>query len=108
MESMDGAAGVFTATMQAGLLLKRSLFRLVHRWSSVTGTSVDDIAGEAIRQPFTLWVLMLAIHLATHSSQLPQRYAELLTRVLLVLWIVSLTVVAARIASSVVRRYGPA
>jgi small-conductance mechanosensitive channel len=51
-------------------------------------------------------VLMLAIHLAAQASQVPQRYAGLLTKVLLVLWIISLTVVAARIASSVVRRYG--
>jgi small-conductance mechanosensitive channel len=96
----------FTATLLAGLLLKRWLFRFVHKWSAVTGTSVDDIAVEAVRQPFTLWVLMLAIHVAAQSSQLPQRYAGFLARVLLILWIVSLTVVAARIASSAVRRYG--
>jgi small-conductance mechanosensitive channel len=50
--------------------------------------------------------MILAVHLATQASELPQRYAGLLSSVLVVLWITSLTVVAARMASLAVRRYG--
>jgi small-conductance mechanosensitive channel len=97
---------VFLATLLAGWVVKGWLFRLIRKWSGSTSTAVDDIAVEAVRQPFMLWVLMLAIHLATQASEVPQRYAGLVARVLLVLWIISLTVVATRIVSSSVRRYG--
>lgn len=97
---------VFTGTLLAGLLLQRWLFRLVRKWSAASSSSLDDVAVEAIRQPSTIWLLMLSVHLAAQASELPPRYAGLLGKVLLVLWIASLTVVAARIASLVVRRYG--
>lgn len=97
---------VFAATLTIGLLVKFWLFRLLRRWAASTPTPTDDMAVEAARQPVMLWVLMLAIHLAAQVSQMPQRYAGLVGKVLLALWIVSLTVVAARFLSAAVRRYG--
>jgi len=97
---------VFFVTLFAGWLAKRWLFRLASRWSTHTTTLADDILTSAIRQPFMLWILMLAIYLASESSTLPERYAVLIGKVLLVLWVVSLTVVTSRIASGLVRHYG--
>jgi small-conductance mechanosensitive channel len=97
---------VFTGTLITGLLLQRWLFTAIRRWSANSSTTLDDLVVGVTRQPSTLWVVMLAVHLATQSSELPQRYAGLLSRLLLVLWITSLTVVAARLASLTVRRYG--
>jgi small-conductance mechanosensitive channel len=97
---------VLTGTLVIGLLLQRWIFRVIRKWAATSSTALDDFAVEVIRQPSTLWLVMLAVHLAAQSSELPRRYAGLLSEVLLVLWIASLTVVAARMASLAVRRYG--
>lgn len=104
--ALAGPVIIFTATMLVGWLAKRSLFRFIQRCPASTDAASVNIAAEAIRQPFMLWVFMLAVHLATQSSGIPQRYADLLAKVLLVLWTVSLTLAAARITSGVVRHYG--
>jgi small-conductance mechanosensitive channel len=60
----------------------------------------------ALRGPSLLWILMLALHVAMQSSDLPVRITGLISKTLLILWILSLTVVAARLAGSLVKLYG--
>jgi small-conductance mechanosensitive channel len=51
-------------------------------------------------------MLMLGLHFATQASALPSRPAAVISRLLLVLWIVSATGVASRLAAVFVRQYG--
>jgi small-conductance mechanosensitive channel len=97
---------VFCIVMITGWFIRLHLFRLLGRWAGASKARFDDILVAALRGPFMLWVMILALHLATQSSQLPVRYASVLAKVLLSLWIISLTVVGLRMAGSMIRLYG--
>ncbi len=101
-------AAVVLVTLAAGWVAKRLLFRTLRRWAARTASRLDDVVIGAIQGPFMLWVLILALHLAAQSSSLPGKATAFVGRTLLVLWIVSLTVVCARLAGSLIRHLGGA
>ncbi len=85
---------VLLATWLAARLLLRMLERRAHRG----GAGASQLLATALRGPSTLWALLLASHAAVQVSQLPVQVRSLTDKALLVLWILSLTVVAARLA----------
>lgn len=99
-------AAVFLLVLAGGLVGRRLLFRALHRWAESTTSRLDDVVVKSLQTPFLLWVMILGLHLAAQSSALPSRIADLVSQALLVLWIVSLTLVAARMASDLIRVYG--
>lgn len=90
----------------AGLIAKRFVFRALDRWAKGTASRIDDVVVHSLRAPFLLWVVILGLHVAAQSSALPGRIVDLVSSTLLVLWIISLTMVSARMASDLVRVYG--
>ncbi len=99
-------AGVFLITVIAGWLARRALFHWLERWSAKSKHSIDDILVEVLRGPFLLACIILGLSLATQSSEIPQRIVGFINQALLVLWIVTLTVAAAQLARTLIRRYG--
>lgn len=98
---------VFAVVLAAGLLLRRVLTARLRKWTRSTATRFDETLLESLRGPALLWVLILAIYVATDVSQLPQTVTFWSERALLVLWIVSLTLAATRLAGRLVRVYLP-
>lgn len=98
--------GVLSVALIVGWIAKRLIFRALRRWAAKTKISADDILIQAFSGPFTIWVLILGLHLAAQSSELPERATGLIGKSLLILWVVSLTVVASRLAVNLVKRYG--
>lgn len=99
-------AVVFVCVMTAGWFARRVLFSALRKWAANSKARFDDLVVRALHGPFLLWVLMLAIHLAIQSSPLSQRTAAITATAMLTLWIVSLTVIAARLAGALVKLYG--
>ncbi|MBI4907834.1 MAG: mechanosensitive ion channel family protein [Acidobacteria bacterium] len=97
---------VLFAVVAIGWFARRFLFRILERWAGRSKARFDDLLVGALRGPFMLWVLILGLHLATQSSELPVRVTALVSKALLILWIVSLTVVAAQLAGSLIKSYG--
>ncbi|MEO5923472.1 MAG: mechanosensitive ion channel family protein [Bryobacteraceae bacterium] len=97
----------FFAMLAAGLVLRRLLFARLRKWAQATTTHVDETLLDALHSPFLLWITILAIDVATDISQLPRNVTFWSQRALLVLWILSLTLVATRLASRLVRIYLP-
>lgn len=97
---------VLLVVILAGWTTRRLLFSLLEKWANSSKARFDDVLVQALRGPFMLWVLILGLHLAVQTSELPPRITALTAKVLLVLWIVSLTVVAAKLAGSLVKLYG--
>jgi len=97
---------VFVLVFASGWIVRKILFRTLSAWAKRTAAGWDDVAVSALRRPFLLWMLMLALHLAVQSSELPPRIMALAARALLVLWIASLTLAAARLAAEIVRVFG--
>jgi small-conductance mechanosensitive channel len=98
--------GVLAVTLIVGWIAKRLVFRALRRAAEKTKTRVDDILIQAFSSPFMIWVLILGLHLATQFSELSDRATGLIGKTLLILWVVSLTIVAARLAGSLVKKYG--
>jgi small-conductance mechanosensitive channel len=97
---------VFLVVLLLGWSLKRLIFRGLESWSARSKGKFDDMVLDALRRPFMLWVLILALYLATQLSDLPPRAAQVSGNILLILWIASLTFGAARLAGSMVKYYG--
>jgi small-conductance mechanosensitive channel len=98
--------GVLVATLTVGLGVKRVIARLLRAWAERTKSAAGLLAIQALLGPFMIWVLILGIHLALRSSELPVRWTDNAAKVLLVLWILSFTMVATRLAGDVIRQYG--
>ena len=97
---------VFAATVALGALAKRIVFKQFDRWSRRTASFLDDSLVNAIRAPFMIWVLILGLYFATATSRLPARAVTVAGKVLLALWVISLTLAASNVAANVVRLYG--
>ncbi len=97
---------VLLVTMLVAMVARRVLFRALDRWASRTSTGIYNTVVEALRAPFLLWALILAVHLAMQASPLPDRATSVAGKLLLSLWVVSLTLAAARLAASIVKHYG--
>ncbi len=98
--------GILLLTLSVAWVAKRLLFRALDRGAARTATNLDNILVDALRAPFMLWALILAVHMATQASALPARVTTLASQGLLILWIVSLTLVAAKMAADVAKHYG--
>lgn len=97
---------VFAVVFAVGWMVRGALFRVLGEWAAKSKARFDDVLIAALRGPFLLWVTMLALHLAVQSADPPPRLASFAGKALLILWIVSLTTVAARLAGALVKLYG--
>jgi small-conductance mechanosensitive channel len=100
---------IFLATLAVGWAARGVLRRVMRHWIERTASRPVRIFSEALHAPFMIWVLILALHLAVQSSDLPERHARLslwISRLLLVLAVYSFTTMASRLAGSLIRNYG--
>jgi small-conductance mechanosensitive channel len=100
---------IFVVTLAVGWAARGILRRVMRAWIARTESRPVRILGEALHGPFMIWVLILAVHLAFQSTDFPERHARIeawLSRVLIVLVVLSLTVMASRLAGSLIRHYG--
>jgi small-conductance mechanosensitive channel len=97
---------VFTVAMVAALIARRYIFRALDRWAEKTSTKLDDLLVDALKTPFLLWSLILSMSVATQMSTLPDRITRALNKGFLILWVISFTLVASRLAGSLVKHYG--
>jgi small-conductance mechanosensitive channel len=97
---------IFGVTFAVGWVIRRILLRALRLWTERTGSRPGIILSQALRGPSQIWLLILAVHLALQSSELPLRYTNWAAKGLLVLWILSLTYMCMRLAGNLVRIYG--
>jgi small-conductance mechanosensitive channel len=98
---------VFLSILAAGWVTRRLVFARLRKWTRSTATRFDENLLDSLHGPVLLWIVILAIYVATDVSQLPRTAAFWSERALLVLWIVSLTLAATRLAGRMVRVYMP-
>ncbi len=97
---------VFLLTFAAGWLVRRIVMRALRAWIDRTQSRPALILTEALRGPILIWAVILGLHLALQSSELPAKITDFGAKLLLVLWIVSLTLISMRLAGNLVRHYG--
>ena len=96
----------FAVLLVAGWVLRRALFARLHSRALKSKWAFDDILVESLRGPFLLWVVILSITVATRVSPLPHSVTLWSGRILLALWIISLTLVFSRLSGRLIRLYG--
>lgn len=97
---------VLALTLAVGYAAKRLMARMLRPWAAHNRGPAAQIVIDAIKGPFMIWVLILGAHLAMQSSDLPQRPTLWIGRVLLGLWVLSLTIMSARLAGDLIRYHG--
>jgi len=100
-----GPLCVLLLTLAAGYAVKRLIVRLLRGWAGRSRGQGPHIVTNALAGTFMIWVLILGIHLAAESSDLPVRATLWIGRTLLVLWVLSFTVIASRLAGNLIRLY---
>jgi small-conductance mechanosensitive channel len=81
------------------LALRALLFRILRRWSTRTRTTANDVMITVLRGPSILWCLAFAVHVAVGTSEIPSRYVNYITKAVDVFILISITMVAASLAS---------
>src|ERR1051326_3355757 len=84
-------AATFAITLVIGWIVRYLLLRTLRAWTDRTQSRPGLILTGALRGPTLIWTFIVAVHLAIQSSELPARMTVVPTKVLLVLWILSLT-----------------
>jgi small-conductance mechanosensitive channel len=97
---------VFLLITGLGLLVRRIVFTRLREWAKTSVTSFDESLLDALHGPTLLWILILAISVATDSSDLPPKFASFAKHSLQVLWILSFTIVVGRFGQRMLRVYG--
>jgi small-conductance mechanosensitive channel len=105
-ERLIGPLCVLALTLAAGYAAKRLMVRLLRPWAARSRGPAAQIVTNALRGPFMIWVLILGTHLALESSDLPSQATHWIGRILLALWILSLTIVSSRLAGGLIRFHG--
>lgn len=98
--------GVLCVTLAFGYVMKRIFIRSMRRWASKTRSHAATLFTETVRRPFMFWVVILAIHLALQSSEIPEHAVERVAKGLAILWIVSLTIMFSGLAANLIKYYG--
>jgi small-conductance mechanosensitive channel len=93
-------------TILLGLVARRIMFKLVRGWAKRTDSQLDRLLIDTLRGPIALWIVILALHVATKNSEIPQPYKNYFPPTLQVLWGLSFTIAISQFAGSMVRFYG--
>jgi small-conductance mechanosensitive channel len=98
--------GVLLLTLIAASLVRRLLFRAIRRMPATSNTPAGQILISTLRGPIMIWGLILGLHLATQTSQLPPRALHYIAKSLFALWLISITIMVSELVGNLVRHYG--
>jgi len=97
---------VLGLTLAAGRVLKIIVFKILREWKARSQSHMPGTIAKALDGPFMIWVLILGGHLASQFSGLPARWTTRIAQILLILWIISLAIMASRLVGNLIRFYG--
>ncbi len=88
-----------------GLIVDKVIFRYLRKLAQRTPWEADDIIIHSLRNMPLLWLTLAGAWGAVSSIELVPRWEELARKTLLVIFVLSLTLVAARVAAGMVALY---
>ncbi|MBV8902383.1 MAG: mechanosensitive ion channel family protein [Acidobacteriia bacterium] len=97
---------VFVVVLAIGYLVRRLLLRALEAWYTKTQSRAGRILADSLRGPMVIWIVILGVHLALQSSELPTRFTQWTVEPLRVLFVLSLTLMCMRMASELIRYSG--
>jgi small-conductance mechanosensitive channel len=97
--------GVTGTVILVGWAVRNVIFHSLYQRALGTKSKLDEIIVQALRGPFMIWVLMLGLHLGVQTSKLPIGAQDTASQILLVLFVISMTLVASRLAGVLIRMH---
>jgi small-conductance mechanosensitive channel len=97
---------VFAVVMAIGYVCRRILLRALEGWNAKSQSRAGIILAQALRSALLIWILILAVHLAVQSSDLPTKFTQWSVEPLRVLFVLSLTLMGTRVAGELIRYSG--
>lgn len=96
---------VLLATLLVGFIIRGVLFSRLAHWAKKSKTQLDDIIIAVAKGPSIIWIVILAVLLATRFYEFPLNVASIIDKSLIVLGIISVTLVAANLAAKLIQNY---
>jgi small-conductance mechanosensitive channel len=97
---------IFGIVVGTGWLIRWLILKALRGWVARSQSRAGTVLTEVLAGPMTIWVAILAAHVAIQSSNMPAKYAERGAETLYFLWMVSVTLMAMRLGGDLVRHYG--
>lgn len=97
---------IFVLTMGLGWLVRWLILKALRGWAARSQSRAGAVLTGVLAGPMLIWVVILAAHVAIQSSSLPAKFADRGAETLYFLWMVSVTLMATRLAGNLVRHYG--
>lgn len=98
------SAITITATVLL-LLLRLWLLKLAISWALRTSTGIDEALLENLKSPSIYWCLALGLHIGILFSDIPKQYAEIFTKTIIVLVVLSITFALANFSRTIFSNY---
>ncbi len=96
---------IFIVVLTAGFILRKIIFHRLSKLAQNTKTWIDDLVLKSIKWPSVIWVLMAAIYIGVECSGLPENATSLISKLLVVLGLLSVTIVLSGIATRLIKTY---
>jgi small-conductance mechanosensitive channel len=97
---------VFLVTLAVTYIIRNIFFRALRSWIGKAPSRAGKALNDALRGPTHIWNLILAMHFAIQSSELPPHVTAKAPEILQILFIASLTLMFMRIAGQLVLQFG--
>jgi small-conductance mechanosensitive channel len=97
---------VFLLTFAGGWLVRRLVLKALRVWTARSQSRAGLILTQVLAGPALIWAVILGLHIAIQSSDLPARFADRGAEVLYILWMASVTLMLMRLAGNLVRHFG--
>lgn len=97
---------IFLLTAGLGWLIRWLILKALRGWVRRSQSRSGTVLIDVLAGPTTIWVAILAAHIAIQSSNLPSRFADRGAEMLYFLWMVSVTLMTMRLVGNLVRNYG--
>lgn len=81
------------------------VFKVLHRWAEQTQHKIDNIILGSIRVPSIFWCIVIALHIGTVMSDLPDKYVRYITKTADVIIIFSVSIAIANLVGRLFRNY---
>lgn len=103
----DIALPAAAATLSASALFvfRGIAFRLLNKWAKKTDAKLDDITIKALGFPSVFWCIAIGLYIGIAVSDLPEKYVFYISRAILVIVILSITIVAANLTGKIFKNY---
>jgi len=86
-------------------ILRKLVFRVLHKWAKRTETDIDDIVIKSFSTPAIYWIIAIGLYIGIAISELPEKYVFYISKTIHVMVIFSITIATANLSGKIFTNY---